>query len=310
MPGSQKPVTGMTKLGKVSPTLAFGVACLSIATYSCMDVVMKGLSIDRGAYNAMLWRSVLGLVLSGALFVARRTRWPARATIALHAKRSVAGGLSMLFFFWGLVRVPMAEGVALTFLAPIIAILLAVPMLGERLRRGAIVACVLAFAGVLVIVAGKAGEDAGAASMQGALAIVLASLFYAYSLVMLRRSALAAGPIEITFFTNLFVLALFAAAAPLLAELPTPAQAARVTLASVLQIISSLLLAWAYAHAEAQRLAPVEFTAFVWAAILGAVVFGEKVLPLTILGAGMIIAGCAIAARQRGLPAQATEALA
>jgi S-adenosylmethionine uptake transporter len=73
-------------------------------------------------------------------------------------------------------------------------------------------------------------------------------------------------------------------------------------------MISSLLIAWSYARAEAQRLVPVEFTAFIWAAILGAIVFGEIVLPLTVLGAAMIVGGCVIAARARHVPAPLTEA--
>ena len=81
-----------------------------------------------------------------------------------------------------------------------------------------------------------------------------------------------------------------------------------VALAAVLATVSSLLLSWAYARAEAQRLVPLEFTAFLWAAMLGAVMFGEKVLPLTILGAAMIIGGCVIAVRGRLAAAPSTEA--
>ncbi|HWI86663.1 MAG TPA: EamA/RhaT family transporter, partial [Sphingomonas sp.] len=34
---------------RVSPMIAFAVACLGIASFSCMDAVMKGLSIAIGA---------------------------------------------------------------------------------------------------------------------------------------------------------------------------------------------------------------------------------------------------------------------
>ena len=57
-----------------------------------------------------------------------------------------------------------------------------------------------------------------------------------------------------------------------------------------------MLLSWAYARAEAQHLAPVEYTAFIWAALLGILVFAEPVRPLTLLGAAMIVAACIIAA--------------
>jgi S-adenosylmethionine uptake transporter len=272
--------------------------------------VMKRVSIDIGAYNAMLWRSIVGLTFSAVPFVVWREKWPGRARFLLHVKRSGAAGISVFLFFWGLVRVPMAEGVALTFLSPIIALLLAVPMLGEKIGRSAIIACVLAFAGVIVIVLGKAGESGGPQAVHGAVAIIIASLFYAYNLVLLRRSALLAGAIEITFFTNLVFTGLFLLGAPVAAIALPLHYVPLICLAAGLAIISSLLLAWAYARAEAQRLLPVEFTAFIWAAILGAIVFGEKVLPLTIAGAAMIIGGCVVAMRGKATPGPTTEAAA
>jgi S-adenosylmethionine uptake transporter len=68
-------------------------------------------------------------------------------------------------------------------------------------------------------------------------------------------------------------------------------------LASCTSILSIMLLAWAYARAEAQVLMPVEYSAFIWAALLGWWVFGEPVTLATLLGAGMIVMGCIWAAR-------------
>jgi S-adenosylmethionine uptake transporter len=284
------------------------VAATGIATFSCMDAVMKGLSIAIGAYNAMLWRSIAGAAMSGILMLVMRVPWPPRSGLMLHVKRSGSAGISVLLFFWGLVHVPMAEGVALTFLSPVIALILAAPMLGERIGRAAIIASMLSVTGVVVIVLGKAHEGAGPQAIHGALAIVLASFFYAYNIVLLRKSALVAGPIEITFFMNLIFACLYLPAAPVAATVPPLHQAPVFIGAAALAIVSSLLLAWAYRRAEAQLLVSVEYTAFVWAAILGAIVFGEKVMPVTIAGALMIVAGCVIAARGRATPGPTTEA--
>jgi len=290
------------------PVIAFGVACLGIATFSCMDAIMKQVSIHIGAYNAMLWRSIAGLAMCAPLFLIWHVKWPERSRAILHLKRSTAAGISVLLFFWGLVRVPMAEGIALSFLSPIIALLLAAPVLGEKVGKSAVGACLLAFTGVIVIVLGKAHEGGGPSALHGAIAIIIAGIFYAYNLVLLRRSALLAGPIEITFFTNLVFAGLYSLGSPIGATLLPLRWLPLIGAAAGLAIVSSLLLAWAYARAEAQRLVPVEFTAFIWAAILGAIVFGEKVLPLTVLGAAMIVAGCVIAARARHAPVPSTEA--
>ena len=291
--------------GTVVPFL---IACLGIAIFSCMDAIMKWVSLDIGAYNAMLWRSIFGTVMSTVPFLATRQPWPDRARLILHIKRSGAAGISILLFFWGLTRVPMAEGVALSFLSPIIALVLAAPVLGEKVGRSAIIACLMAFSGVIVIVLGKAHEGGGPEAFHGAFAIVLAGVFYAYNLVLLRQSALVAGPIEITFFTNLIFAGLYLLGAPIGAAMLPLRTVPLIAAAAAIAVVSSLLLSWAYARAEAQRLVPVEFTAFIWAAILGAIVFGEKVLPLTVLGAGMIVGGCVIAARGRHVPVPLTEA--
>ncbi len=71
------------------------------------------------------------------------------------------------------------------------------------------------------------------------------------------------------------------------------------TFATVLAICSLLLLSWAYARAEAQVLVPVEYTAFIWAAIMGAIFYNEHLTLATIGGTVLIVAGCIVAARAR-----------
>lgn len=279
------------------PAVAFAAASAGIAIYSCMDALMKGLSIASGAYSAVLWRSVAGVLLTGAVFLARRQRWPERKALRLHVLRGLAAGLSVLLFFWGLVRVPMAQGVALTFLSPLIALFLAAAMLGERIRRAAILGSLVAAIGVLVIAWGQAQAGASADVVLGALAIVLASVLYAYSLILLRQQAQLADPLEVTLFTSLVIGVLLALGAPWLAMWPAMDQLAPIVGSAILGSISALLLAWSYGRAEAQVLAPVEYTAFVWAALLGYLVFDERVSPFTVAGALLIVGGCLIAVR-------------
>lgn len=279
------------------PAVAFAAASAGIAIYSCMDALMKGLSIASGAYSAVLWRSVAGVLLTGTVFLARRQRWPARRALRLHVVRGLAAGLSVLLFFWGLVRVPMAQGVALTFLSPLIALFLAAALLGERIRRAAILGSVVAAVGVLVIALGQAQAGASADVVLGALAIVLASVLYAYSLILLRQQAQLADPLEVTLFTSLVIGLLLALGAPWLATWPATDQLVPIVGSAILGSISALLLAWSYGRAEAQVLAPVEYTAFVWAALLGYLVFDERVSPFTVAGALLIVGGCLVAVR-------------
>jgi S-adenosylmethionine uptake transporter len=59
-----------------------------------------------------------------------------------------------------------------------------------------------------------------------------------------------------------------------------------------------MLLSWGYARAEAQALVPLEYTAFVWAALAGRLWFGEAVTVATVSGAMLITFGCWIATRR------------
>ncbi len=288
-------------------TRAFLVAGLGIAVYTVMDTLMKQLSIESGAYNAVLWRSVAGTILCTVLFVARGKRWPGGPALRLHVARGSAAGASVLLFFWGLARVPMAQGVALTFLAPLIALFLASLTLGERIQRSAILGSLVASAGVLAIAAGEVQADASTQAVLGSLACVAASVLYAGSLILLRRQAQVADPIEVALFASLVIGGLMLPAAPWAASLPTAHQWVPVIAAATLGTISAMSLAWAYARAEAQILAPVEYSAFVWAAAMGWLAFGETVSSYTLAGAALIVAGCVVAVRRR-VPAVQSEA--
>ena len=117
-----------------------------LAFFSAMDAVMKGLSVALGAYNAVFWRYAAGVVLVSALYLPRRPRRPSRQAMRLYLIRGVLIAIMAFLFFWGLVRVPLAEGVALSFIAPLIALYLAAILLRERIGRNAIFASLLGIA--------------------------------------------------------------------------------------------------------------------------------------------------------------------
>jgi len=68
---------------------------------------------------------------------------------------------------------------------------------------------------------------------------------------------------------------------------------------AVLGVASLMLLSWAYARAEAKVLIPIEYTAFIWAALFGWLLYGEILTLTTLAGTTLIVAGCLVAARQR-----------
>lgn len=292
-----------------SPLIAFAAASLGIAIFSSMDAVMKGLVIALGAYNALTWRTMAGIVASGIPYALSRPPRPTRAAMRLHMLRAIVSAVMAFLFFWGLGRVPMAQAIALAFIAPIIALFLAAWLLGERISRVALIASALALAGVVVILWGQAQAQLGRDAFWGAVAILVSAVAYAWNIILMRQQSLVAGPMEVAFYQSLFISLAFLIAAPWLLTLPPVQHVPALALAAVLATMSLFLLSWAYARAQANYLAPTEYTGFLWATLWGWVVFGEKVSLYTLAGAALIVTGCVIAARRRDhAPVADTEA--
>ncbi len=283
-------------------TFVFAVALTGIAVFSCMDAVMKGLVLAIGAYTTLLWRNIAGAAISGAIYAIKRPALPSRVGLRLHAIRGIVSAVMAVAFFWGLARVPMAQAIALTFIAPLLSLFLSAILLGERIRRSTIVASTTAFAGVLVILIGQWQAELGPDAFRGALAVLASALCYAFNIVLMRQQALVAGPIEVAFSQSLIVSVLLALGAPFLAAVPEMRHVPMILLAASLATISLLLLAWAYARGKASSLSPSEYSAFVWASLFGWLIFGEHVSLPTLAGAALIVAGCLIAAGQRPDP--------
>lgn len=283
----------------VSPALAFAAAVAGIAVFSAMDAILKGLVLAIGAYTALFWRNLFGIGMSALPYFARPRAPLSRASLRLHLMRGGISTVMSWLFFWGLARVPMAQAIALSHIAPLIALFLAAWLLGERIGARTIVASLVAFAGVLVILGGQANAEMGPDAFRGALAVLASALCYAFNIILMRKQSQLAGPGEIAFFQSLIVTACFAIGAPWLVAWPA-GHWIEIAAAAALGVASLALLGWAYAHAPASVLAPSEYTAFVWAALLGFVVFGERLSPWTLAGAVLIIGGClwAIAGRR------------
>lgn len=283
-----------------APIIPFAVCCAGVALFSVMDAAMKGLSLAIGLYNALFWRAVAGSLLGLALMFLLRQPWPSRAVLRLHVLRGVVvAGMAMLFF-WALMRMPIAEAIALSFIAPLIALYLAALLLDERISRQAIGASVLGLLGVVVILSGRMRGGYDAAALLGAGAVLVSAVLFAWNLVLQRQQAQLASPVEVAFFQHIVMLGVFSLGAPWLLAAPPLSAAPMVLLAAGLAFTSLAALAWAYARAQAQVLIPVEYTAFIWAAIFGWLAFGEKLTASTMAGAGLIVTGCLIAARSKG----------
>lgn len=282
------------------PVAAFAVALSAVAVLSIMDAVMKHLVLAIGIVAVSAWRAAANLGISAALYLPRRDAWPSWKTLRIHIARGVVVTVMAFLFFWGIGRVHLAQAIALTFIAPLIALVLAWAFLREKIGKSSIFGSALAFAGVIAIVIGQAEASLGWDALLGTAAILGSALTYAVNIVLMRHQAMAARPLEINFFQSLTIMTVWIAA---MAVVGTPAFPSLawpwVLVAATLSTAGTLLFAWAYARGEASYLAVTEYSGFLWASALGWEFFSESVTGFTLAGALLIVGGCLLASRRK-----------
>ncbi len=278
--------------------LPFAAALMGVGFLSLMDAFMKEAALLIGAYTATVLRAFIGAGLIAPLWLARRPAMPGRAVMKLHLIRGVVSAFMALTFFYAITKLPLAEAIALSFIAPLVALYLARVLLGETISRAATGASLLGFAGTLVIVGGRIGGGAfDTDAALGTASLFVSALLYAYNFIVIRRQAQVAGPMEIaTFHSGISGLVLLTLA-PFLWDAPSGAAWLPLLAAGALTVAGSLSIAWAYARAEANALVPTEYSGFVWAALFGWLFFREPVTWPTLAGTALIVAGCWLAAR-------------
>lgn len=285
---------------RAHPTfLPFAATFLAVGLLSLMDALMKGAALAAGAYSAALLRSAIAAAIVIPLWLAGGGSWPARPALRVHLRRGVVAAFMALTFFYALTKLPIAETIAISFVAPLAALWLAALLLGEQIRREAIAAAVLGLIGTLVIIGGRIGNASfDHDTLLGLLAILLSAALYAYNLVLTRQQALLAGPLEVASFHSGVGVVTLAAAAPFLLTIPDAATLRLIGGSSFLTIGGSMAFAWAYARAEAQALVPIEYSGFLWAALFGWLFFSETVTTTTLAGTVLIVIGCWLATRR------------
>ena len=287
----------MHRLKHLLPVLA---AIGGVAFLSLMDAYMKSAALAAGTYNATLLRSVFASAIVVPVWLLAGGKWPKRDVLKIHILRGSVSALMALSFFFALTKMPIAEAIAISFIAPLIALYLAAVLLGEVIRRQAVLGSILGFVGTLVIVGGQISLTTFDRDLTlGLAALAFSALLYSWNFIIIRQQSQLAKPLEIASFHSGVAGVVLLLASPWLFSVPGTESLGDITMAALLTIGGAMMLAWAYARAQAQELVPMEYSGFLWAALFGWLFFGEEVTPVTLLGTVLIVIGCLIATRKR-----------
>jgi S-adenosylmethionine uptake transporter len=206
--------------------------------------------------------------------------------------------LTATSFFYALGQLPLAETLVLSFLAPTFVALFSVLLLKERVDSRIVGALAVGFLGTLVVVVGGAEGEGSSRSLTGVAAALASAVFYALSIVLLRQRAQRDNFMHIVIFQNVGPMILIAPFGLSVWQTPTAPHLAWFMVMGVLGVIGHIFMATAFARSEAARLAPLEYTALVWAVLIGYAVFDEVPTLATFAGGALIVGAALITSRR------------
>ena len=270
--------------------MTIGMFCLSVN-----DMTYKNLTMNFPVWEAIFFRAFSGSIISLILvyrsgIVSLKTKKPIR-----HFVRAFSAVGCVVLYIFGIKYLLLSENIAIAHSAQIIAALLAVPILGEKLGIHRIFAIIIGFIGVLIIV--KPGTDLfylksllpiGSAFFMAAVYLSTRSLmntetstsivFY-YSFALLFTS--------IIFFPSDFVI-------------PDTFNLALALSLGVMGSFGHYFMSQAARHADVAVTSPFEYTSFIFVGLMGYLFFNEIPSNSVVIGAILIIiSGIYIAYRER-----------
>ncbi len=285
----------------LSPALPLAAAAAAAACFIGMDATAKLLGQRYDTVQVTFLRFAGGSLFAVPLWLWFRTPLPPRGRWPAHALRSVLLLGALLTWFHGLTLLPLVQAVAVAYTAPIFISLLAMLVLHERPSRWIWAALGLGAAGVVVALWPQwqaAASPARDAQIEGQLAVALSVLCYSGVVVLARHQAQRDALWTILLLQNL--LPALALLLPLAGSW-RPLQGGDTAVVLLLGLLATLGLGgitWAFAHIEASRAAPMEYTGFAWAALLGYAMFGEVPSAWTLAALPLIVGGCLLLLRR------------
>lgn len=267
------------------------LAVLAYMVLTMGDVAAKSSIGAVGVGGVMLWRGVFGSATVTLVAMAQpgRSGWrriiPVRWGLVMLRAVLAAGVSAAWYSSWRVMA--LADTYAVGFTAPLLMTVLAVPLLGERIRWRRALSTLVGFAGVLVML------RPGGLPWTPALAVLLVGIVgMALTRIMTRQLSVTETP-ECQAFWQLAVHGV--AGAGVLLVFPEamwlqPWVWGALAFLGVSSGLAHCVFARAYALAPISALAPYEYTMLLWGGVAGFIVFGEVPGWSTLAGASIVVA--------------------
>lgn len=267
------------------PSLGIVLMIIGIASFAIMDAIIKWLTADYPVSQVVSLRSWFGLpflfliALHGDGLAGFKTRRP-----LAHVGRFFLVLVLSFGFFWALSQMKLIDAVAITFAAPILIAALSVPILKETVGLHRWAAIGVGFCGVLIMLRPGMGvfEWAGVVALGSVLA---------YSLIMITTRALKSTETTaaLLFYPQLGMSLIGILFTPFYWVSPSLGDLGLFALAGIFGSVGVLCVTHAFRLAPAATISPFEYTALIWATMLGFLLWGELPDTYTLVGAGIVM---------------------
>jgi len=273
------------------------------ACYAILHGSVRYISAEIHPFEITFFRNLFGFIVLLPWFVIHGLQPLRTRRIGLHLLRASSNVVAMLMFFMALSMTPLAQVQALGFTAPLFATILAIFILGERVRLRRWTALIAGFIGALIIVRpGLQPMDTGS------LLTVASAAVWGFTLITIKVLSRTDSAITITAYMVLLMSPLSLLPALYYWTWPSPEMWLWLVVCGVSGTVAQLLMAQSFRVAEATVVMPFDFTKIVWGALIGYLAFGEAVDVWTWIGAGVIFSGVTyITYRERNLAASGDD---
>jgi drug/metabolite transporter (DMT)-like permease len=246
--------------------------------------IVRHLGTDLPAAQSAFIRFAFGLVFLAPALVAMRAAALPAGIWPLFLWRGALHVAAVIFWFWAMARVPVAEMAAIGFLNPVVVLVIAGLLLGEGLGRGRVVSVVVALVGALVVLRPGVREvSAGHLSQLAATLCFAVSYIFAKRLSGMAPASVVVGVLSVTVAAGLAPIAWW------VWQPVTGGQLGWLAGVAALATLGHYTMTRAFRAAPLAVTQPVTFLQILWATLLGALVFGEAVDGFVILGGALIV---------------------
>ena len=271
---------------RIAPRKAILYMVAAVSSLAILDAGVKALAEAYPVPEIAFLRYIVGLVFAVGLAMRSSdgigslgTRRPVG-----HLIRSFSNLGAMLLFYYAIARMAPADVVSIAFAAPIFTTTFSVLLLKEKVnapRRWAAVA--IGFAGVLVMV-----QPGGGVWGVGAALALASAVLYALTLISSRQLSLTESSHTILFYYSILCLAATGAVLPWQWRTPVPGDIWLFLLVGVTGSVGQFFMNQAFRFGEASMLAPLDYTALIWAAGFGYVFWSETPSPAVLAGVVLV----------------------